>query len=70
MNTINDIKPSITSIEKTEKLLNDQGYSFDEAGQSFDEAGVDFGGVYGPEGDSPTIDRIDNDIRPKIYSIK
>lgn len=58
MNTIDDIKPYFYTIETTEQLLADQGYSFDQAGHSFNEAGVQFGGIYGLDGNKPKIDSI------------
>ena len=57
---INDIKPYLSTIEYTKRLLEDQGNSFNEAGQSFNQAGVMFGGVYGNEGKYPNL-LIDSD---------
>lgn len=57
---IDDPKPVFSSIEKTEKLVYSQGYSFNEAGQSFNQAGVTFGGLYGNESQGPaTLNIID-----------
>ncbi len=53
---IDDIKPYLSTIEHTEKLVSNQGYSFNEAGQSFNEAGVTFGGLYGNEGQQPMLE--------------
>jgi len=60
---IDDIKPYLSTIEYTEKLVEDQGYSFNEAGQSFNEAGVTFGGLYGHEGAKPMLRNV-GDIKP------
>jgi hypothetical protein len=60
MNIIYDPKPKFQSMEPTEKLLADQGYTFNEAGQSFNEAGVMFGGIYGPDGPKPKFDSIED----------
>jgi hypothetical protein len=56
---IDDLKPNLYTIEYSEVLVSNQGYSFDEAGQSFDEVGVMFGGLYGMEGNKPTIEVTD-----------
>jgi len=53
---IDDIKPIMSFVDKSERLIADQGYSFNEAGQSFNEAGVMFGGIYGIEGHEPTLE--------------
>lgn len=59
---VDDIKPYLSTIEYTEKLVSSQGYSFNEAGQSFNEVGVTFGGLYGGEGQRPHIEV--NDYKP------
>ncbi len=48
-----DVKPFFDSVEKTDRQLATQGYSFNETGQSFNEVGVIFGGLYGNEGAAP-----------------
>ncbi len=60
---VDDEKPYLYTIEYTEKLVSNQGYSFNEAGQSFNEAGVTFGGLYGNESAKPMLQSI-GDIKP------
>lgn len=60
---VDDIKPSLYSIEYTEKLVASQGYSFNEAGQSFNEVGVMFGGLYGGESNYPKLTVMDEKVR-------
>ena len=59
---IEDTKPVFGTIEKTEKLVASQEYSFDE-NHSFDEAGVIFGGLYGNESVAPGFDYV-SDMKP------
>jgi hypothetical protein len=56
---IDDAKPMMMSLEETERQISNQGYSFNEAGQSFNQAGVTFGGLYGNEGQKPTMNIYD-----------
>ena len=44
-NTIKSIK-SIMSVGRTNKLLEDQGYTYNEAGFTYNQTGVTYGGVY------------------------
>lgn len=56
---IEDIKPYFKCIDRTEKQISNQGYSFNQAGQSFNEIGVMFGGIYGTDGKPPKINIMD-----------
>jgi hypothetical protein len=52
---IDDIRPILEPLEKTEKLVANQGYSYNEAGISYNQIGVQYGGLYGNESQNPTI---------------
>ena len=39
------IKPKM-KVGRTEALLNDQGYTYNQAGFSYNQAGVTYGGIY------------------------
>ncbi len=52
---IQDIKPYLYTIEKIERLVANQSYSFNETGQSFNEVGVQFGGLYGNDSKGPIL---------------
>jgi len=60
-----DIKPTLLSIGKTEQLLNNQGFSYNESAKSYNEALMTYGGVYGLSYDSPpmlSVERIERVI--------
>jgi hypothetical protein len=50
-----DIKPTLSSIGKTEQLLDNQGYSYNEDGKSYNELLMTYGGIYGRDYDNPPI---------------
>lgn len=56
MRIISDVKPRL-KLQKTEALVYDQGYTYDEASLTYDSA-VAYGGLYG------------NDITPSIVMAK
>lgn len=51
--TIVKDKPNIRSIDQTDALVNDQGFTYNEAGKSYNEAGMTYGGLYGGDGRKP-----------------
>ena len=55
---IDDIKPFLYTIEHTEKLVANQGFTYNEAGKSYNEAGMTYGGLYGNEGQGPTLKEV------------
>lgn len=48
-----DNKPFFKSMEKSTKYVANQGYSFNETGITFNQALVQFGGLYGVDGNPP-----------------
>jgi hypothetical protein len=53
-------KPSIRSIEQTERTLNDEGITYNEAGVTYNDIRYSYGGVYKGDGRKPTNAKIIN----------
>lgn len=51
--TILKEKPSFISIDRTDRLLSDQGFTYNEAGKTYNEVGMTYGGVYLGDGKKP-----------------
>lgn len=51
--TILKEKPSFNSIDQTDRLLNDEGITYNEAGVTYNDVRYTYGGVYGGDGKKP-----------------
>ena len=57
----NDSIPSL-AITATQALLEDQGYTYNQAGFTYNQAGVAYGGVYNTDQDNIPMDMLFSDI--------
>jgi hypothetical protein len=55
---IDDSKPILTFVDKTEKLLQDQEYTYNDVRLTYN-SDVSYGGIYGKEGQGPTMNIYD-----------
>lgn len=46
-------KPSFRSIDQTDRLLNNEGITYNEAGVTYNDIRYSYGGVYGGDGKKP-----------------
>ncbi len=54
---IDDIKPVLSTIEYTEVLVADQGYTYNETGMTYN-SDIYYGGLYGNEGQKPILKEV------------
>lgn len=48
MKFVSVVKPSL-KIQRTNKLLADQGFTYNEAGKTYNEIGMQYAGIYGQD---------------------
>lgn len=48
MKTATESKPSLI-VQRTNKLIADQGFTYNEAGKTYNEIGMIYGGIYGQD---------------------
>jgi len=55
---IDDLKPTLTFVDVSEKSLQDQGYTYNDVRLTYN-SDVSYGGIYGKDGKAPTMDIYD-----------
>lgn len=66
MKVANTVKPKMT-VQKTNALIANQGYTYNESGLTYNEIGVQYGGIYNY--DIVPIIATATNTQPKINSI-
>lgn len=54
---IDDVKPYLSTIEYTEKLVSSQTYTYNEVGITYN-SDIYYGGLYGSEGQKPMLKEV------------
>jgi hypothetical protein len=68
---LDEIRPVLVSVEKTERQLIGASFSYNEAGKSYNEAGEYYGGMQGKDSNAPILEFVDKNERlrsSQLYS--